>query len=90
MNLPSQHPPKSNEERVAELTSIWASAPTGLKRTTATFAKYPTERNKAYAIGYLVALNDHGLLPMANYSPWHKLLSTLIDDELLRHTISTF
>ena len=50
--------------------AAWNGLPERAKRMFKDFAKYPTDRNSIYAVGYLAALNDNHLISHDTYKYW--------------------
>ena len=51
------------------------------------YAKFPTERNECYMIGYITALNESGQMEYETYSYLLALCGRLRADEEVRNTL---
>lgn len=51
------------------------------------YAKFPTERNECYMIGYITALEESGQVKYEDYSYLLSLCGRLRDDEEVRNTL---
>lgn len=56
---------------------MWTIAPNPIRKAAKDFAKYPTDRNGAYTIGYLKGIHDAQLIPDDVYTYFLALFGQL-------------
>jgi len=71
---------------VLEFDTHWATLHRSTKQVLRSFAKSPTERNSCYTIGYLAALDAHGLIDDDAYTYMLALVGSA-SPEILAHLL---
>lgn len=70
-----------------EFADVWGSLDVKTRRMFAEYAKSTTERNLCYAIGYLAALEQHGLINSDRHSYLMALAGQMAEVEAVRQII---